>query len=585
MTDELDMEQFKEIFVQEAKDHLASLNKNLLELEKNPGSRNFLNDIFRSAHTMKGMAATMGFEQITRLAHSMENVLDKLRAGKIEATGATAGLLFDCLDALELLVEEISSGQSKAVDIELLIAKLKEMDNGNKEDKYAAKTNPDGKPAPEIIKSHAPAKVVPLPAKQETEAVPDEAPCQDTAAPAISQDGLITEKRQAQEYDSKSQTVRIKVEHLDKLMNLVGEMVIAKAQLYEISERGKIAGLDSVVNSIGQTSNELQEEVLKTRMVPVKQIFDRFPRMVRDITRKLGKEIDFEMNGTEIEVDRMLLDQINEPLVHLLRNAMDHGIETPSERQKAGKNPAGKVLLSAKREKGFVWIEVADDGKGIDPESIKQKAVEKGIISSESAKSLNENEAFLLICHPGFSMADKITDISGRGVGMDVVKNLVDTFNGKLEIKSKKGKGSTFVVKLPLTLAIIQALVVRLSNEFYCIPLTHVVEIAKIDESYIKTIEKSEVFLLRNEVIPIVRLSNMYNVKQPKESLQDSYAAIVEVNEKKIGIVVDDIAGKQEVVIKTFSGMLKNIKNFSGATIMGDGRVMLIVDVSSASGG
>jgi len=381
--------------------------------------------------------------------------------------------------------------------------------------------------------------------------------------------------------EHKAQTVRIKVEHLDKLMNLVGELVIAKVQIAQIAEKERISELSMLMNGISQFTAELQEEVLKTRMVPVKYIFDRYPRMVRDLSHRLGKEIEFVMSGTEIEIDRMLLDQINEPLVHLLRNAVDHGIEPPDVRMELGKPAGGTITLNARREKGSVWVEVSDDGRGMDAAEIRQKAVEKGVIEAAAAVTMTELESFMLICRPGFSLAKEITDVSGRGVGMDVVKNMVEAFNGKLDIKSRKGKGSAFIVQLPLSLAIIQALLVEVGAETYAIPLTNVGEIAKIDRDYVKTIDNKQVLLLRDEVIPLVFLDAFFATPKKAGVMESQYTVIVEISDRRVGLVVDNMLGKQEIVIKTLSGILRSVKNFSGATILGDGRVVLIIDAVS----
>lgn len=563
MADELDLSQFKEVFVSEAKEHLSALNAHLLDLEKNPQNTDLLNDIFRVSHTLKGMAATMGFEKVTELTHSMENVLDKLRSKKFETTPETIDLLFDCFDVLELLLEEIIEGQDKGANVKTLVERLQAVHSLNQ---AMRRDEPAVPPAPPQAQGGAP--------QQETQAgiqSPQGAPAE------VKTDDVSS--------IHKSQTVRVRVEHLDKLMNVVGELVIAKARLGQIAEKKHVSELTVVINEISQFTIELQEEVLKTRMVPVKTIFDRYPRMMRDLAHKLGKEIEFVMTGTDIEIDRMLLDQINEPLVHLLRNAADHGIEIPETRKLMNKPATGMVHLDARREKGYVWIEVSDDGKGMDVEELKRKAIEKGIINFEMLQQMTENEAFMLVCHPGFSLAKEVTDVSGRGVGMDVVRNLVDAFNGKLEIKSKKGSGSTFIIQLPLTLAIIQALLVEVNGEIYAISLTNVSEIIRVEQEHIKTIETQEVLLLRDDVIPLVQLYKIFNASERLDrGHQHSYAVIVEINNEKIGLIVDNMIGKQEIVIKTLSGILRYAKNFGGATILADGRVVLIIDVASLYG-
>ena len=568
MSDDMDLSQFKEVFVSETKEHLSAMNANLLELEKKPGDTDLLNEIFRVAHTLKGMAATMGFDKVTELSHNMEDVLDKLRKGKQAASAEIIEVLFDCFDTLEGLLDEIVEDKDKGVPVRPLIERLKLLSA-----------------APEAVAGPAP--VQPPPAV--TSKAPEAAPAPDPVAPPVPEKEEIAEAgKNTAKSDAgamKSQTVRVKVEHLDKLINVVGELVIAKARLAQIAEKKNVPELAQVINEISQFTIELQGEVLKTRMVPVKTIFDRYPRMVRDIAHKLNKEFEFVMTGTEIEIDRMLLDQINEPLVHLLRNACDHGIEMPEDRKKLGKPVAGRIQLNAKREKGYVWIEVSDDGKGMDPAEIKRKAVEKGVCTQEDAALLSDTEALLLICSPQFSMAKQITDISGRGVGMDVVKNLVEVFNGKLEIRSKPGVGSTFIIQLPLSLAIIQALLVEVNKSIYAISLTNVSEIIGMERSQIRTIDSREVLLLRNEVIPMVFLNKVFGFAGDSRSVAEYlYAVIVDINNEKVGLVVDNLIGKQEIVIKTLVGMLRDTKYFSGATILGDGRVILILDAAAVAG-
>lgn len=577
MSDELDLSQFKEVFVSEAKEHMSVLNAHLLELEKTPDNTDILNEIFRAAHTLKGMSATMGFDKVTSLTHTMENVLDKLRSKKFNVSPEAIEVLFDCFDTLEMLIDEIITEKDKGVDAKSLVERLNSLCLVPADEAPAQQQKPakETAAAPREAVSAAAQGSKPAPQavleKQPEGKTAEGKACETPAAPAETS-------------PHKAQTVRVKVENLDKLMNVVGELVIAKARLTQIAEKSNVHELNSVINEISQFTIELQEEVLKTRMVPVKNIFDRYPRMVRDLTHKLNKEIEFIMTGTEIEIDRMLLDQINEPLVHLLRNAVDHGIESPEARKEAGKPVSGKVELTSRREKGYVWIEISDDGKGIDAEVIKRKALEKGIITQEEAVKMSENEAFMLICQPGFSTAETVTDVSGRGVGMDVVRNLVEAFNGKLEIRSKKGSGSTFVIQLPLTLAIIQALIVRVGTHSYAIPLTNVSEIIGVYREQIKTIEKKEVLLLRNQVIPLVRVGELFKVKSCDKTAAHCYSVIVDIGGEKLGLVVDDLVGKQEIVIKTLLGIMRNAKNFSGATILGDGKVILIIDVASLYG-
>jgi two-component system chemotaxis sensor kinase CheA len=592
--DELDLNQFKEIFCSEAKEHLSAMNASLLQLEKNPKDPDLLNEIFRAAHTLKGMSATVGFDKITQLTHEMENVLDKLRKGKLVATHETVEVLFNCFDMLEALVDEAASGVDKGLDVSGLLPKLKYIVEGNAADPAseapAAPAPTDGA-APSLAPATAAAPApAPAPAGETAakpaEAKPDQKPADDKTQEVI--DAAVAKV--------KTQAVRIKVEYLDRLMNLVAELVINGARLQQVGQDYKIAELSAALTQFERVSVELQEEVLKTRMVPVRQIFDRYPRMVRDLAKRLNKEIEFQMIGSEIEIDRNLLEEINEPLVHLLRNSIDHGVEHPDARVAAGKPAMGEIKLIARRERGYCIIEVSDNGKGMSPDEIRAKAVERGVVSAEEAKTLSDNESFMLICSPSFSMATEITDISGRGVGMDAVRHLVESFNGKLEIKSKKGEGSTFVMQLPLTLAIIQALLVRVNKETYAVPLTSVSEIANIDPSAIKTIERREFLMLRNEVIPLVRLDRTFEIDRITNAARantpteytpipaNSYAVIVDISGKKTGLVVGSLIGQRQIVIKTLTGILRYTKYFSGATILGDGRVIMILDVASLYG-
>jgi two-component system, chemotaxis family, sensor kinase CheA len=534
-----DMSRYKDMFISEATEYLQNLNKSLLGLEKAPDNLELLNEIFRLAHTMKGMAATMGYQKITTVAHQMEDVLDRLRKQELKVTPEIIETLFKSLDVLEPLLQEVSSGEDKKVDTTEIIVKLKMIMEQKK---------------PEA-----------------------DQPAKDTEA-GVSEGEKKTvnsekEKKRAQT------SVRINIEHLDNLMNLVGELVINKARLFQIGANYKLGELNESLTQLERITGSLQEEVLKTRMIPVSHIFDRYPRVVRDLAKLKNKEINFEIEGSDIELDRMIVDEINDPLIHLIRNSVDHGVETPQERVSKGKSEVGYVKLSARREKGYVRIELADDGKGMDPNEIAQKAIEKGMVTKEKLALMSEQEMLMLICEPGFSTAAEISDISGRGVGMDVVKTKVEAFNGSVTIETQKGKGSTFIIKLPLTLAIIQSLMVKVADEVYAIPLSNITEINSFAPDLIRTIEKKEVIKIREEILPLVSLREVFNL--PKREYGDEiYVVTVEVGEKRLGLVVDSLYSREEIVIKTLSGILKRTKGISGATILGDGRVVLIVDIA-----
>lgn len=551
MSENLELAQFKEIFLSESKENLQVLNQSLVMLEKEPGDKEKINAIFRVAHTLKGMAATMGYEKIAELTHLMEDVLDKIRKDEIRVRTEIVDVLFDCLDALEKLINAIESSDSReSINLSPLLTKLQEI----REEKTPVSVPQDGR---EEKKSD-----------EKTAAV----------------DTLVKQPKTA---SANIETIRVNVRHIDTLMNLVGEMVINKGRLEEISGRYRITELEEALSIFDRIATDLQSAVLKTRMVPVSHIFDRFPRMVRDIAKTLGKQVQLEMTGTDIEIDRILLEQINEPLVHILRNAIDHGLESSEERVRAGKPEQGKIMLSARREQSAVVIEVRDDGRGMSAAKLKEHAIEKNILTKEAAQNLSDKDAFFLICDPRFSTAKAVTDISGRGVGMDVVKFAIESVNGLLQIDSKENEGSVFSLKLPLSLAIISVLLIQVQSEIYAIPLSNIVEIVAIKESEIKTVDKKEVIVLRDEIVPLVRLARVLQVPSLQTSGPgngDSHnheVVIVQTRENKVGFVVSKFIGRKEVVLKTLTGIAKQSRGFSGATILGDGRVVLILDVEA----
>lgn len=536
MTDEMDMSQYKEMFISEAQEHLQEMSRALLELEKNPENSDLLNQIFRGSHTLKGMAATMGYDAITKLSHQMEDVLDNLRKGEVKINTDIINILFECFDSLQLLVDEVVTEKEKGLDLSPLSRKLEA-----------------------IVTPEAAVPATPEEKKPQQEQV----------------------KTKTATLEQKTESVRVNIKQLDSLMNLVGELVINKAQLTQIGHKHKIAELSEVLSHVDRIATELQTQVLKTRMVPVSLIFDRFPRVVRDISKAHGKEINLEISGRDIELDRMILEELNDPMVHLIRNAVDHGIETPEERLKNNKSRIGTIHLTAARGKGFVTIQIIDDGKGIDLDKVRVTAVEKGIVTPEEAEQLSKRQLLMLICDSRFTTTKKVSDISGRGVGMDVVKTKIESFNGSLEMKSEKGKGTTFILKLPLTVAIIKALLVDIKDEIYAIPLSNISEIIYVKREEIKTVEKDEVILFRDKVLPLRRLSDIFGEAREKQTTQSLSVVAVEAGGREVGLVIDSFIGQEEIVIKTLGGLLKKVKGFSGSTILGNGRVVLIVDVNS----
>jgi len=376
------------------------------------------------------------------------------------------------------------------------------------------------------------------------------------------------------------QSVRVSIERLDSLMNLVGELIINKIRLMQLASVHKLNDLEETLASLNRLTNDLQEEIMAARMVPIEQIFNRFPRMIRDLAKKEGKELDLILEGGDIELDRTVLDEIGDPLVHILRNCVDHGIESPEVRKQNGKDPKGTIKLTAKREKNHVVIEAVDDGKGMDPQKMRETAVKKGLMTQEEAAKISDNEAINLSFMAGFSTAEKITDISGRGVGMDVVRTKIGGMGGSIKLESVLGKGTTMKLKLPLTVAIIHSLMVKVGSDIYAIPIANVIRDLSIKKEEIKTIKGEEVVMIRGEVLPLVRLHTLFDIKG--NGSQELLVVVVERMGSNVGLVVDQVIGQQEVIIKNLdNNILKGVKGFAGATILGDGNVALILDVGT----
>lgn len=673
----MDMSEYKEAFKAESEENLQQMNDSLLGLEQDPEDMEHINIMFRSAHTLKGMSATMGFSAIAELTHEMENLMDGIREGKTRLEESIIDVLFECLDTLETLVGSIESDLD--VDITHLQVRLKlftelgvvveqsaevleptvpatelgkavensmpendiEFSNKEIEDIEAAKQ--EGSNVLEakvsldescvfkaarsilvmgsisdignIIKTIPPVSdledgkfdldfTVVFSTESDIDTIKDSiknvSEVKDTVISTLSQnknDALFTPAKEKEEANPKEagesavkrtetvksvQSVRVSIERLDNLMDLVGELVINKIRINQLASELKSKSLDEAIATLDRLTNEIQNEVMESRMVPIDQIFSRFPRMVRDLAKSQGKAINLVIEGKEIELDRTVLDEIGDPLVHLLRNAVDHGIEDTDERSQLGKPEAGCVRLAATRQRNSVIIEVEDDGKGMDPAKLRQIAVKKGIMAQDEVDKLSDADAMNLIFAPGFSGAAKVTDVSGRGVGMDAVKNKVESLGGSVTIESTPGKGSKMQLRLPLTIAIIQSLMVKVVDEVYAIPLTNVVRDVGIKSSDIKTIQGKEVIMLRGEVLPLMRLHEVLRSPIPAEEKESLVVVVVEKMGNNIGFVVEKLLGQQEVIIKTLdSKLLKNTKGFAGATILGDGSVSLILDVAT----
>jgi len=677
--------QYMDMFLDESHEHLQSLNEGLLRLEENMEEIDAVNDIFRNAHTLKGMSATMGFAKIAELTHEMEDVLDLVRKSQLKLNEDIMDTLFKCLDSLEQMVDSVGNGEAEdVVDVSDLVAKLSSISKGTPAPAAdgAAAAAPVAAPSGgdaaaganldlddidldvmkkakeagmnlfhikvtlmetcvlkaarsvmvmhaldevgDVLKSVPPAEDLEQekfersfdvliatsgdaeamqnavdtvseiediavtavdPDKVEKEAAPAPAAAPAAAAPAAK--AAPAPKKEAgkpaaapAKKQHQSQSVRVDIEKLDTLMNLMGELVINKVRLEQIGQTHRLSDLMETLEQMDRVTGDLQNIVMKVRMVPVSAVFNRFPRMVRDVSKELGKDINLTIEGEETELDRTVIDEIGDPIMHLLRNSLDHGVESPDKREAKGKPRTGEVGLIARHEGNNVVIMITDDGAGIDADKIRRKAVEKGMISQSEADSLDDADAVRLIFLPGFSTAEQITDISGRGVGMDVVRSKIEALSGHVDVETHIDEGSVFKIKLPLTLAIIQAMLVRVQEEMYAIPLTSIDSTINIEPSDIQTVQNKEVIVLRGEIIPIIRMEEALQVPHTKDS-DEHFVVVVHAGEAKAGIVVDNLIGQQEIVIKTLGNLFAGLKLFGGATVLGDGRVALILDVAT----
>ena len=706
----MDVSQYLEIFIDETSEHLQNLSDCIMELEKDPENMDTINEIFRAAHSLKGMAGTMGFKRMQRLTHDMENVFQEVRSEKVKVTSSMIGLLFKCLDAIEGYLDNVKASSDEGTeDNELIIKELNDF--------IAAEDGAAAAPAPaqaEPKKEEAPAqtaggddkkyfefglsesekdkikqaeeggahiygmtiyiqkecllkaaraflvfkaveefgeilvynpssqdiedekfdcdfsifiasdepyekiaeaaksvseidKVVGEEVKYETLAAKQEKAEADAAAAEKSQDApaeaapaqeqpqaqAVKPAAKTQSSGNKKQTVakpvtnrtvRVDIEKLDALMNQVSELIIAKNSLVSISSTDsgdfQNQSFHEQIEYLERITTNLHESVMKVRMVPIESVVAKFPRMIRDLSRKLDKKMELYMTGEDTELDRTVVDQIGDPLQHLLRNSADHGLEDNATRIAKGKPEVGSIFLNAFQEGNNVIIQVGDDGNGIDVEAVRNKAIERGVITEEQAETMSQKEIINLLFLPSFSMAKKITDISGRGVGLDVVKSNIEALGGDVEVKTELGVGTTFTVRLPLTLAIIQALMVEIRDEKYAIALGSISNIEDIPVKDIKYVEAQEVIHLRGKVIPLIRMDQVLDIEPKEEEPESLTVVIVQKGENLAGLVVDNLIGQQEIVIKSLGKYINNNKIISGATILGDGEVALILDVN-----
>lgn len=710
------MEEYRDLFLAEARDYLQSMTDHLLELEKDPAEAGHLAEIFRSAHSLKGMAGTMGYELVSGLTHAMETLLDSLRKGRVQVETEMVTLLFEAVDLVQLMVDNLDRQEDHRTDVQELkkrllawqgkepgtvidadlpfplepptpavpdpgngdgaglspetvdlketfneyekellkdvlargefvfhvhiwlregsllksvraymvlkaleghceiiktVPSIQELDEGlfERDFYFIVVGNPDLDELSRSIEGIAEIERVQITSLQniffELEAAAVDAlplvergdPLPEDKLPVGQGPGKAVEAAAGRETvtvleetkkaaavsltRSSEKTVRVETAKLDALVNLVGELIINRTRVVELGKKVDDELLYASLEHLERITTDLQSAVMTLRMVAIKQVFDRFPRMVRDLSLERNKEVELVISGEETELDRTIVNQVGDPLVHLLRNAVDHGIETPQERRKRGKNPVGLIVLEAHHEGSHVVVSVSDDGRGINPQLLREKALEKGILSREDLEMMSGDELIQIIFSSGFSTSNEVTDLSGRGVGMDVVKTAVEGLNGTVEVKSEEGVGTHFVLRLPLTLAIIRTLMVKAGNEIYAIPIEAIRENVYVEPHEIKTINKVRVITLRDEVLPLNSLSEALGMGYFDQQQEVYPVVVVKAGKKIAGLVVDELLGQQEIVIKSLSSFIDDIKGIAGATVLGDGRVTLILDVAS----
>ncbi|MBA4406881.1 chemotaxis protein CheA [bacterium] len=584
-----DMKEIVESFLIETKEILEKLDFDLLELEKRPEDTDLLNQIFRSFHTIKGTSGFLGLEKLPHVTHKCEDILNKLRKGEVKLNLSLMDGIILGYDTIKELLEKIESVQNEDVNTDstnsVLEQLIQNIENGNE--------------IPEIKES----EILDVEPKSTVDNKPNEAPDKEEEPKKKEGSGKAEEpehneeakdkivKKAAAAPAAKENSIRVDVDRLDALLDIVSELVLGRNRLSQVNTKFGIENEGSrfnkdfseVTKQIDLMTSELQLVVMKLRMIKIGKIFNRYPRVVRDLCKDLGKEVELVIKGEDTEVDKNLIEEINDPLVHLIRNSVDHGVEKPETRIKAGKTPKGTVTLSAEHLGNNIIITIEDDGKGIDPNVIREKAVEKGLLTRERAKELSKQETMQLIFLPGFSTATNVSNVSGRGVGMDVVKTNVAKLRGIIIIESEPGKGTKIILKLPLTLAIISGMIVKVDGEFLVIPLGSVIEVIRLSKEQIFSVQGKQVIKLRDSVLPLVELDHLLSGRingRKRDEHEWQYVVEIGVAEKRYGIKVDELIGQQEVVIKSLGSYLGKVDGVAGSTIMGDGTVVMILDVS-----
>lgn len=566
-------------FIEESSEHLETIEVNVLELEQNPDDPEIINNIFRPFHTIKGVSGFLNLKAINKLAHSTENLLDDVRNGVLPMDSRVIDVVLTVGDFLKAMIQNIrdvlegGEDKYKVFDIRPFVARVKAIQAGTDEPPVSAVA------APSATKTASAAAAV-SPSPQAVVAT------QGSVSEGVQPPNAALTPRQAASGPAKGggnfdASIKVNVDKLDALVNAVGELVIMQSLVQENSHIRSIVDpkLLRDFSQLGRITSELQKTAMSMRMVPIRQTFQKMIRLVRDLSKKSGKLVDLVMEGEETEIDRNMVDSIYDPLVHMIRNSVDHGVQTPDEREKLGKNTAGTVSLRAYQRGGNMVIEIEDDGNGLNTPKIRKKAIERGLIQDDDP--LSDHDLNNLIFLPGFSTADKITEVSGRGVGMDVVKKTVEKLRGKVEVFSQPGKGSQFIIKLPLTLAIIDGIIVRVGTERYIIPTIAIRESLKpTRESYKTVYNRGEAILLRKNLVPIIRLYQTFSVATTVTDPCEAILVVVEYEGKQRAVMVDELLGKQEVVIKSLGGLMTDIRGVAGGTILGDGRVGLILDLA-----
>ncbi|AIW85973.1 chemotaxis protein CheW [Bacillus mycoides] len=645
------------IFFEEAEEHLQSLNENVLNLEQNPADMGVVGEIFRSAHTFKGMSASMEFAEMADLTHKMENVLDEIRHGNMMVNANIIDVIFECIDNLEKMVTDVQQGGMGNIDVVSTKHKLEALLNGNvevsMEQVEKSSINNDNTVSHEVyitVEQQAILKAVraimciealqnvgdiqkTVPSIEEIEAdafgfeftvymdtdrsveelkqvvlhvseiekvevkqgnIAEEGIVQSIAATQLDP-SLEARTPTASTTPAKSNTktknakvenrsIRVQLEKIERLMNMFEESVIERGRIDELAETIQNKELIEHLNRLGDISKDIQNVLLNMRMVPIETVFNRFPRMVRMLAKDLGKKIDLQIKGEDTEVDKIVIDEIGDPLVHLIRNAIDHGIETVENRRDAGKNETGTIKLEAFHSGNHVVIQITDDGNGIHKGKVLEKAIKNGVVTESEANKLTDREVFDLIFQPGFSTAEVVSDLSGRGVGLDVVKHTIHSLGGHLIIDSEEGKGSTFRIELPLTLSIIQSMLVQTNDKRYALPLGNIAEAIRIKKEDIQSLQGKDVLNYRNQIIEVKHLSTVFGEKTVDEAFASYDSQMVPVlivrnTHRSYGLIVNTIIGQREIVLKSLGDFFAESSNyFSGATILGDGRVVLILN-------